>query len=345
MRKNRFPLYLNDGKCIEKETQLRRENIELFKKAVNNKELKYVNNKCLCGNDNLENDIIISEKDRYGFAIPQILCSKCGLVRSGIVLDEDSNRLFYEKYYRGIYLASSNLDDVGSQIEQLYIVEYKKGKEIVSLLKNYNIITNLSQIADIGCGAGGVLMPFKEIGVDVNGFDYDYDYLDFGREKGLDLILGDFYELAEDNSYDLIILNHVLEHFLNPIEQMQKLLSKCKVGGYMYIEVPGLFNIKQAYPNPLRYFQNAHVYYFYKEYLNAFFKTLGMEVIYSDEICRFIVEKTEEKAIDAKVVYFDSLSKYPDRILDYLFHAKRKFLLNPVRYISYLGKKIKHFCG
>lgn len=120
MNTNLFPLYVNDGICVVENTPLIKDNIEKFKKAIKIKELKFVENRCLCHNEHPENDIVISEKDRYGFAIPQVLCSKCGLIRSKIVLDEPSNRLFYEKYYRGIYLASTSTQGKNEQIHALF---------------------------------------------------------------------------------------------------------------------------------------------------------------------------------------------------------------------------------
>ena len=39
MKTNKFPLYINDGICIEQQTPLRRKTIESFKKAVQNNEL------------------------------------------------------------------------------------------------------------------------------------------------------------------------------------------------------------------------------------------------------------------------------------------------------------------
>ncbi len=323
MKTAKFPLYLNDGICVEKNSQLRMYNIKAFKAAVNNKELNYVDNKCLCGNNHPEDDVIISEKDRYGFAIPQILCSKCGLVRSKIVLDEPSNRLFYEKYYRGIYLASSSDNSSAKQIGALFADQYNRGKRIFSLIKKEIKLKKLHVVSEIGCGAGGILMPFKEYGLNVNGYDYDKSYLDYGCSKGLDLHLGDFYELAEDCSCDLVLINHVLEHFLDPLSEMSKLLRKVKIGGYVYIEVPGIMNIEKVYIRPILYFQNAHVYNYYKDYLWVMFEKFGLNVIYGDDVCRFIVQKTRPEVPDVINVFDSSLAHYPQIIADYLINTKK----------------------
>lgn len=323
MKKGIFPLYYDDGICCEPSTPFRNDNIEKFKKAINNKELKFVENRCLCHHEHPEDDIIVSEKDRYGFAIPQVLCSKCGLVRSGIVLDEISNRIFYEKYYRGIYLSSTSTQDNNEQISVLFSDEYGRGKRILSLINKFIILDATALVAEIGCGAGGILMPFNEIGLNVIGYDFDNAYLNFGREKGLNLCYGDFYELSQDASCDLILINHVLEHFLDPIVELNRLLPKLKVGGYLYIEVPGIFNIHKVYISPILYFQNAHVYNYYKDFLRVMLEKLGLKVVYGDEVCRFIVQKTSEKIPINKNIFDESLSQYPQLVMEYLANTKR----------------------
>ena len=59
-----------------------------------------------------------------------------------------------------------------------------------------------------------------------------------------------------EGEYDLIIMNHVLEHFNNPIATLKKVIKHMKVDGYLYIGVPNILNFS------LMQLQNAHVYYF-----------------------------------------------------------------------------------
>lgn len=96
------PLYVNDGKCIEPQLPLRMQALGAFKSALEDGTLKFIENKCLCHNEHPKNDIIISEKDRYGIAIPQVICSKCGLIRSRKVLTRHpivySTKNIIEKY-------------------------------------------------------------------------------------------------------------------------------------------------------------------------------------------------------------------------------------------------------
>ncbi len=116
----------------------------------------------------------------------------------------------------------------------------------------------------------------------VSGCDFGEKYLKFGQEKGLDLYDGEIDpQKTPKNSQDLIILSHVLEHITNPINFINEILEYLRDEKYLLVEVPGIFDIKRTYyHNPSVYFQNAHIFNFYKHYLNQFFETLGLKIIY-----------------------------------------------------------------
>ena len=91
----------------------------------------------------------------------------------------------------------------------------------------------------------------------VVGYDYSPILTELGKEYGLTLHQGSFSTL-EDSSilYDVIILNHVIEHFTNFNKNMNQILQYLKPDGLLFIGVPNLDNFNQGQ------FQNAHTYYF-----------------------------------------------------------------------------------
>ena len=316
--KKKFPLWKNDGKPAVQFENLNRDNVDNLIEAIKRKDLILVENKCLCNNEHEDIDIVIAEKDRFGLPIPQVLCSKCGLIRSKFVFDEKSNDLFYEKYYRGIYTTDMPSD-------KFFQDQVNTGIWILNLLKQYLDVTDISNVVEIGCGAGGILLPFLESSKSVSGYDFDEKYLEYGRSKGINLYYGDFYKQTDNNKYDLIILNHVLEHLLSPLEEIGKLLPKLRIGKYLYIQVPGIYCISDIYKNPLTYFQNAHVYNFFEQYFRVFFTKFGLKVIYGDERCTFICQKVSEEIPDVKFIYDESLSMYPQKNAEYLLECKKRY--------------------
>jgi hypothetical protein len=95
-----------------------------------------------------------------------------------------------------------------------------------------------------------------------------------------------------------------MEHFDKPIQVMINLIKKIKPGKFLLVEVPGIFCIKNVYINPILYFQNAHVFNYYYYYLKIFFEQLGLDVLYGNERCTFVLQKP----LDWKPVLIDVIN-------------------------------------
>lgn len=286
-------------------------NLDRLKHAIDTKELHMRRNHCLCNNEDEENDIILFQYDRYNLQIPIVLCKKCGLARTGLVFDDASNIKFYRDYYRSIYVSKQPTEDF------FYGEQYNRGKQIQSLLESCNVYTSIHNIAECGCGAGGVLFPFYEDGKACEGYDFDPEYLAYGREKGLNLIAGDFSQ-AKDKAYDLVIVSHVLEHMLYPLQELEKIISKVKTGGYLVVIVPSILDKYSYTIDPIHYFHIGHPWSFSQKYLSVLFRLLGMKIIYSDEGSVFLVQKINDNIPHLAYIYDNSLSTRYKDILRYL---------------------------
>lgn len=89
-------------------------------------------------------------------------------------------------------------------------------------------------ILDFGCGTGGVLSALpasKRIGVEVNPVASEV------AQAKLDLVVPDISKIA-DQSVDLIISNHAMEHVENPAHTIRELYRVLKPGGLIRIVVP-----------------------------------------------------------------------------------------------------------
>lgn len=311
------PLYNNDGVQAAQLDNEQKEALFALKEAIHTQKLILKKNKCLCGNKEPNCDIIVSEKDRYGLAIPQIICGKCGLVRSGLVFSSQSNELFYKDYYRNLYTTHQ-------PTEIFFEDQVKHGEKFISLLKKNNVFSEIQNIAEIGCGAGGILFPFYKAGKDVQGFDFNTKYLNYGKKFGISLFEGDYNSFLRDNSCDLIILSHVLEHFLDPIAEISKILTKIKPNKYLLVEIPGIYNIHEVYKSPILYFQNAHVYNFFGDYLKVFFTSFNMKIIEANEQCIFICQKTTTSP-KVDFIFDETLSNEPIKIFNYIRETKQDY--------------------
>lgn len=102
------------------------------------------------------------------------------------------------------------------------------------------------RVLDIGCGNHSPTLTKRWFpgcyyaGADIqtyNNEDRDLAVMDDFYPVGTD---GSGYDAIPEAAFDLIILNHVVEHMANPVPIVAKLCSKLKPNGYMWIAFPSL---------------------------------------------------------------------------------------------------------
>ena len=232
----------------------------------------------VCGEPKFEDFCAI---DRIGLKVQTVMCAKCPTLYSRKRFDERSFAVFYSLFYREMYTGSS-VPTAGWFEEQV-----SSGHKILNQLKDLGVISHdLSgkRVLEVGCGSGGILIPFTEIGAEVVGIDFDDTYMEAGRKRGLNLIDQSIYEFQADNKFDLIILKDVLEHLPDLNLVLQRLKSLLSETGNVYIQVPTFEGLEfLGYKNDfLRYFQNAHIVHFSEASLKYVFAKNDFETMYSN---------------------------------------------------------------
>ena len=232
----------------------------------------------VCGEQKFEDFCTI---DRIGLKVQSVMCARCPTLYSRKRFDERSFAVFYSKFYREMYTGSS-VPTVGWFEEQV-----SSGHKILNQLKELGVISHDltgKRVLEVGCGSGGILIPFTEIGAEVVGIDFDDTYMEAGRKRGLNLIDQSINEFQTDKKFDLIVLKDVLEHIPDLNLVLQKLKSLLSETGSIYIQVPTFEGLEYlGYKNDfLRYFQNAHIVHFSEASLNYIFAKNGFDTMYSD---------------------------------------------------------------
>lgn len=242
---------------------------------------------CFCGE---QEGIVIAEVDRYALPVRTVLCTRCGLMRTTPRMTAEATAAFYANDYRALYTGNAQAL-LGNQIA--------RGRTLLRGLPT--LFDQISTVYDVGCGVGGMLMAFAEHGKQVAGCDYDREYLQLGRDLGLELVEGDADALLaarDGQSADLVTAIHVVEHFLDLPSELARLGRAVRPGGFLLIEVPGIRCIdahsSQGYRgDPLLYLQNAHTYHFTAATLRYVLTQVGFEVIYADEAAVAVARRPE----------------------------------------------------
>jgi SAM-dependent methyltransferase len=163
------------------------------------------------------------------------------------------------KHYNEDYFAwQSSIEEFGGWANQTKFIDY---------------LSEESAVLDFGCGAGSLLHGLKcsrKVGVEVN-----RPAAEVARTKGIEV----FHSVAEvPNDYvDFIISNNALEHTLHPLDELQSLYMKLRIGGKTIFVVP-CESIRYSYkPNDI----NHHLFSWSPMCIGNLFTEAGFSVIES----------------------------------------------------------------
>ena len=95
------------------------------------------------------------------------------------------------------------------------------------------------RVLDIGCGDGGFLEELQHLGLDVEGLDFSPTAVALARQRGLRVLQGSVEDASYPaESFDLVVMRHVLEHLPNPAATLEIVRGWLRPGGRILIEVP-----------------------------------------------------------------------------------------------------------
>jgi 2-polyprenyl-3-methyl-5-hydroxy-6-metoxy-1,4-benzoquinol methylase len=79
-------------------------------------------------------------------------------------------------------------------------------------------------VLDVGCGSGDFIARMRSLGWSVSGVDPDPAAATGARNRGLQVFCGTIADVPGNMLYDVITLNHVVEHVADPVD----LLRECR---------------------------------------------------------------------------------------------------------------------
>lgn len=290
--------YRNDGESLTPLNDLQLKIKNQIHQKVADGIYKYEKANCaVCDLDLEERARTISQKERNGYNQNIVLCKNCGLIQNYPRLNQSSYNEYYEKEFIS--------DQTGMNDEEFLMnigtLEYyeKRGKRIMDyVFGNTNFDTKKVSVLEVGCSAGSVIKPFKDMGCKVKGIDLRESFLSFGKKKyGLDLEVGTLNSVVLNEKPHIIIYSHVLEHILDIKNELSKVRQLLRDDGVVYIEVPGVRNIRSAYNGDfLSSLQLAHINYFTLTTLTNLLNNNGFELFEGNEVIESLFVRQKNKS-------------------------------------------------
>ena len=276
--------YTNDGIPAFNLSDIQRDYIHRFNEKCEKGEYSFRERKCECEKGDFE---VIAQKDRYGIPLDTVICRNCGLILTSPCLDDESNNSFYDGEYHYIYRAETTPSD------ERFEERKNDAKRIIEFIQRYTGLES-GGVLEIGCADGGNIAAFNESGYRGTGIDLSHIYVEYGKGKGLDLYCSDSTSFAKrGQQFDIVVLNHVLEHFTDLERELYTISCLMKDTGYLFVAVPGVKYLTfGAYDRDfLKMLQNAHIFNFTKDTLCQTMKKYGFDSIFANEAVYALFKK------------------------------------------------------
>ena len=190
-------------------------------------------------------------------------CRSCGLIRTENFKEPD-----YKKYHR-----DEEYEEGATHFRNIFL----KRVQIIG-----KFFDEPGKTLEIGCSVGILLSILKEKGWEVWGVEPSKSAKAAGK-RGIRIIDKIFEKaLLPQGYFDLIILNHTLEHLEDPLGILKKARTLLKEGGKIFVDVPNFGSLSSSilgrrwpYLAP-----EEHIHHFESRTLRKAVKMAGFKVIF-----------------------------------------------------------------
>lgn len=202
-------------------------------------------------------------------------CSYCGLIRDLIKHGEFS---YQDEVYR-------------APTDEEFSAKVEAQRRVVGGLQ-----LEPGDALEVGCNAGYLLAALREAGWKSYGIETSKACADYARRKGFCVTNSSLQDAPLQNeSFDLILMSHVLEHIPDPCRALSLAWSSLRPGAHLYIAVPNYGSPVNKYVRAQRemaFIPGQHLWYFTKKTLSRICGDAGFETI-SLKTCVYMEAKSK----------------------------------------------------
>ena len=210
----------------------------------------------ICGSSDSE---ILFKEGRDNIPINFSICKNCGFTYLNPRWTKEAYNEYYANEYDGVYRSEILKPEADS-------AKYETARQVHNRLQKANKLPqNPVNILDIGSGMGWSSVYFKDqVFRNANYFAIEPSLhcQENLKEQGIKVLSDDIDSNWDEKNikFDLIIMRHVLEHFMDPVAVLKKVSNCLSEDGVLYVAVP---NNNNPY-SPLRtnFLRVVHTFYF-----------------------------------------------------------------------------------
>jgi 2-polyprenyl-3-methyl-5-hydroxy-6-metoxy-1,4-benzoquinol methylase len=217
-----------------------------------------------------------------GPTVPIFACTNCGLMRQGWVSESVRNSPIFTEYAGGV----ERFTRQRAEKEAAH-----KGDFLTISDRLDEFLPKKGRVLEIGCAMGTTLNGFREKGWQVLGVEPEKWTSDIAKMRhGLEVICAPFQEAGlPKESFDAILLLHVIEHVSNPFKALCDIADLVRPGGYLVLETPRydtlMFKILRGRERSVI---PQHLHYFTRATMLLMCRHAGFEVVRMDAVGRTV---------------------------------------------------------
>lgn len=196
--------------------------------------------------------------------------------------DEEIRKFYAQEFYSGEY---KNFNNSTLEVQERDADYHRMQREMLLATVERLLGRKIagSAVLDFGCGWGLTLQFLSEHGAHCHGLDPSPEAVAYCQSKGLTVEVGDIdnFGALADASYDVVLLQNVLEHLKDPEHALKRLCERMRPGGVIVCAVPNDFNALQLCAAELHQLPQwwvappAHLSYFNGDSLSSLMRGCG----------------------------------------------------------------------
>ena len=197
-------------------------------------------------------------------------CNKCGHIYNKLLKNEQKN---YLNYYH-------EADAFSSKITKDYVLK-KRTNDLFKILKKH--CNSSSEILDLGSGDGYMLNSLYNKGYkNLSGIDI---LVKKNKPKYYNYKSGNIDKLPyKSNLFDLVVLEQIFEHTINPKKALQEAFRVAKLNGKIILGIPNAAKYAKSKLFPLYMIMlREHIQHFDIHHINQLAEDLGVVMLESKE--------------------------------------------------------------
>jgi len=245
--------------------QDRKKNLRKLKLLISNKKIKCP----ICNNVKIDQNFLKIDKN---YKLKK--CFNCHLIFPNTKFNSDKD--YVKKVYTHYSEQNHRKILYGTQkYRKSTFIEERYNYCINRIFKNKKI-----NVLEDGCRKGLFLSKLKKKKIKCKGLEVDPYQIQIAQNNGLNVTDADIKD-EKNNEYNLCVMFDVLEHLIDPVNQMKIINKKIKKGGYVICYSPNIYSIafelmkkdqNQVYPF-------EHLFFFAKKTLEILAKKTNFKII------------------------------------------------------------------